>query len=139
MMTRTIMMKRTTCVTGTFTVLGRDEQAYDAVAGMPTLTQATVSEELEGGIEGEASISYLTTYRDDEIASFVGILRFTGRVGDRSGSFVMQETGTLEDGVAMGHWTILPGSSTGELCGISGEGGYTAGHEHVSYSLDVSY
>jgi hypothetical protein len=106
---------------------------------MPTLTQATVSEELEGGIAGEASISYLMTYRSDEIASFVGMVRFTGRVGERSGSFVMQETGTLEGGVAMGHWTILPGSSTGELCGISGEGGYTAGHEHVSYSLDVSY
>ena len=138
-MTLTTMMTRSTRVMGTFTVLGWDEQPYDDATDMPRLTQATVSEELEGGIEGEASISYLMTYRDDEVASFVGLVRVIGRIGDREGSFVMQETGACEGGVASGHWTILPGSSTGGLRGIRGEGDYVAGHEHVQYSLDVSY
>ena len=132
-------MTRSTRVVGTFTVLGWDEQPYDDAMDMPKLTHAIVSEELEGGIEGEASISYLMTYRDDDVASFVGMVRVVGRIGDREGTFVMQETGVCEGGVASGHWTILPGSSTGDLRGIYGEGEYVAGHEHVQYSLDVSY
>ena len=71
-----------------------------------------MSEELGGGIEGEASISYLIAYRDDKVASFVGLVRVVGRIGERSGSFVMQDIGTFECGVAKGYWTILPASST---------------------------
>jgi hypothetical protein len=135
----TTLMTWATRVTGTFRVLGWEEAAYEEVAGLPTLVQAAVSEELDGGIVGEASISYLMIYRDDGVASFVGLVRVVGRIGQRLGTFVMQETGTFEGGVAMGHWTILPGSSTGQLRGIRGEGAYTAGREHVSYSLTVSY
>ncbi len=135
----TLMTTPTTRVTGTFAVLGWDERPYDDADELPALAHAVVSEELAGGLEGEASISYLLTYRDDGIASYVGLVRVSGRIGDRAGSFVMQEMGMFEGGVATGHWTILPGSSTGELRGIRGEGVYRAGPEHTSYSLDVTY
>ena len=138
-MVPTTLMSWATRVTGTFTILGWEEVPYEEVTGLPKLAQAAVSEELNGGIVGEASISYLMVYRDDEIATYVGLVRVVGRIGQRMGTFVMQETGSFEGGVARGHWTILPGTSTGQLHGIRGEGTYTAAHEQVSYSLNVSY
>lgn len=138
-MTQTTLATQTTRVTGTFKTLGWEETPYDGAADMPKLVQAKVCEELEGGIEGEASISYLMAYRDDHVASFVGLVRVVGRIGDRSGTFVMQDIGTVECGVARGYWTILPASSTGELTGIRGDGHFTAGPERVSYTMDVSF
>jgi hypothetical protein len=135
----TLAAAETTRVTGTFKTLGWEETPYDEAVDMPKLVHAEVCEELEGGIEGEASISYLIAYRDDKVASFVGLVRVVGRIGERSGSFVMQDVGTFECGVAKGYWTILPASSTGELVGIRGDGHFTAGPEMVSYTMDVSF
>lgn len=39
-------------------------------------------------------------YREDGSASFVGLKRVVGRVGGRSGSFVLQHSGTFEGGIA---------------------------------------
>ena len=44
-----------TRMTGTFKVLGWEEQPYDA-PDLPALTHALVSQELLGDIEGEASV-----------------------------------------------------------------------------------
>jgi len=124
-------------LTGTFDVMGWDEKPYDEAAGLPTLTHAEVCQELRGDIEGEASISYLMGYRADESASFVGLVRVVGRIGDRDGSFVMQDVGVFANGIAKGRWTIVPGLGTGDLQKIRGEGHFAATHESASYSLDV--
>jgi hypothetical protein len=71
----TLAAAETTRVTGTFKTLGWEETPYDEAVDMPKLVHAEVCEELEGGIEGEASISYLIAYRDDKVASFVGLTR----------------------------------------------------------------
>ncbi|MEP6496182.1 MAG: DUF3224 domain-containing protein [bacterium] len=138
-MTQTTLARQATRVTGTFKTLGWEETPYDAAADSPKLAQANVCEELQGGIEGEASISYLVAYRDDQVASFVGLARVVGRIGERSGSFVMQDIGTFESGVAKGYWTILPASSTGEFVGIRGDGHFTSGPQEVSYTMNVSF
>src|SRR5437868_678412 len=106
-MSPTTLLSWSTRLTGTFTVLGWEEVPYEQVAGLPKLTQAAVSNELNGGIVGEASISYLMVYGDATVTSFVGLVRVVGRIGHRAGTFVMQETGTFENGVALGRWTIL--------------------------------
>jgi len=127
-----------TRVTGTFKVLGREERSYDA-PDLPQLTHALVSEELQGGIEGEASVTYLTASRDRNASSYVGLARVVGRIGEREGTFVMQDVGTLENGVAKGRWTILSGTSTGDLQGISGEGYFDATEQESTYTLEVSF
>jgi hypothetical protein len=128
-----------TRVTGTFKTLGWDERPYDNAGGQPRLTHAEVTHELLGGIAGEASVSYLLGYREDNTATFVGLVRVTGAIGERSGSFVMQDIGTFENGVAKGRWTILPGLGTDGLRDIRGEGHFAASHESASYSLDIEY
>jgi hypothetical protein len=126
-----------TQVTGAFKVMCWDERPYDQASGQPRLTHADVTHELLGGIEGEASVAYLMGYREDNTASFVGLVRVTGAIGGRSGSFVMQDVGVFEGGVAKGRWTILPGFGTDGLRDIRGEGHFAATHENASYSLDI--
>ena len=127
-----------TQVTGTFKVLGWEERSYDA-DDLPQLTHAAVSQELQGGIEGEASIQYLLASHEDRTASFIGLARVVGRIGEREGTFVMQDVGTFRNGVAKGKWTILSGTSTGDLEGISGEGFFDTSHENATYTLEVSF
>jgi Protein of unknown function (DUF3224) len=59
-------------------------------------------------------------------ASFVGIERVSGSVGGRSGTFLLQDQGTLKGTTVSGEWFVVPGSGTGELTGLRGEGGFTA-------------
>src|ERR671936_298909 len=45
--------------------------------------------------------------------------------------------GTWEDGVARTKWTVVPGSGTGDLAGLRGEGGYDpTAQAEVRYRLD---
>jgi hypothetical protein len=122
---------------GTFRVMSWEEKQYDAAPGLPKFTHARVTHELMGAIEGEASICYLMVYRPDETANFVGLAMVTGTIDGRDGSFVMQDVGTFENGVAKGRWTILPGLGSGELRGIRGDGHFASGGDGASYRLDV--
>jgi hypothetical protein len=128
-----------TQLTGTFDVMGWDEKPYDEANGLPKLTHAEVCQELHGDIEGEASITYLMGYRPDETAVFVGLVRVVGKIGDRDGSFVMQDVGTFENGVARGRWTIVPRLGTGALRDIRGDGHFAAASDSATYLLDVTF
>ncbi len=122
---------------GTFQIMSWEEERYDAAPGQPKFTHARVVHELTGAIDGEASICYLMAYRPDNTASFVGLATVTATIDGRAGSFVMQDVGTFENGVAKGRWTILPGLGSGALRGIRGEGHFAAGGSSASYLLDV--
>jgi hypothetical protein len=65
---------------------------------------------------------------DGRVYAFVGLERVTGRIGGKSGSFVLQRTGVFEDGRAKEAYTVIRGSGTGELHGISGDGHTDVGH-----------
>jgi len=123
---------------GTFRVMSWEEKQYDAAPGQPKFTHARVTHELMGAIEGEASICYLMVYRPDETANFVGLATVTGTIDGRDGSFVMQDIGTFENGVAKGRWTILPGLGSGALYAIRGDGHFAASAAGASYLLDVT-
>jgi hypothetical protein len=75
--------------------------------------------------------------RSDGSAAFVGLERIVGRIGGKSGTFVLQRIGVFESGEAKESYTIIPGSGTGERQGLRGEGNSTVGHgmEHP-FSLD---
>jgi Protein of unknown function (DUF3224) len=124
-------------MTGAFNVMHWDERPYDNASGQPKLTHATATHELTGDIEGEVSISYLMGYAPNGMARFIGLARVTGRVAEREGTFVMQDVGSYENGVAKGRWTILPGLGSGDLANIRGDGHFASTHDSASYMLDV--
>jgi Protein of unknown function (DUF3224) len=53
-------------------------------------------------------------------AGYIAIETFSGRVGERAGSFSLQQFGTVSDGEAVLHYEIVPGSGSSGLEGISG-------------------
>jgi hypothetical protein len=111
-----------------FSIASWDEKPYSEGQGLPKLTKASVSKKFTGDLEGEGHVEYLMMYRSDQTAAFVGIERFTGRLGGKTGSFVLQRTGVFEGGTANESYTIIPGSGTGDLAGVSGSGTSSVGH-----------
>jgi hypothetical protein len=111
-----------------FEIKNWEEKPYDETAGMPKLVRASVTEAFQGDIEGEGTVEYLMMYRDDGSAGFIFMRRVVGRVGGRSGSFVLQGSGEFEGVTAKGTWLVMPGSGSGVLRGLRGEGGFVAHH-----------
>jgi Protein of unknown function (DUF3224) len=124
--------------TGKFEIKGWDEKPYGEIEGTRKLSQASVKQAFSGDIEGEGDVQWLMCYREDETADFVGLQRVVGQLGDRSGSFVLLQTdGTFDGSVARGRLSVVPGSGTGELEGLSGEGEFRAPHgSEASVTLD---
>lgn len=119
-------MKRT--ATARFAIRSWDEQPYGEGEGLPRLTRATVAKTFTGDIEGESEVQYLMMYRRDGSAAFLGLERVVGRIDGKSGSFVLQRTGQFEGGVAKESYSVIPGSATGELLGLTGDGTSAVGH-----------
>lgn len=127
-----------THASATFEIKAWDEKPYAEFEGGRKLTHASVKKTFHGDIEGESSVEYLMAYGKDGSACFVGMERVVGRIGNRSGSFVLQHSGTFSGGIARATWFIVPGSSTGELGGLRGEGNSEVGHEQP-YVITLDY
>jgi hypothetical protein len=54
-------------------------------------------------------------------AGYVAIETVRGHLGDREGSFALQQFGTMRAGSQTLHYEVVPGSGDGELTGISGK------------------
>ncbi len=121
-----------------FKVKSWDEKPYDEMEGGPKLTRATVVKSFSGDIVGDGTVEYLMIHREDGSASFVGVERVVGSIGDRQGSFVLQHTGTFEGGSAATTWFVVPGSGTGDLRGLRGEGGFASAHAD-EYAITLDY
>jgi hypothetical protein len=52
--------------------------------------------------------------------AYVAIERVTGTLGGRSGSFVLQHSGTMERNAPRLSITVVPDSGTGQLTGLTG-------------------
>jgi Protein of unknown function (DUF3224) len=108
---------------GRFKIKSWDEQTY-----AEGLARASVEQAFSGDIEGDGSVEWLMCYREDKTADFVGLQRVEGQIGDRSGSVVLRTVGVFDGTVARGDWTVVPGSGSGELEGLRGDGGFEAPH-----------
>jgi Protein of unknown function (DUF3224) len=124
--------------TTTFTLDSWDEKSYDEKEGAPRLSRVSSTKSYKGDIEGQSKLEYLMMYRPDGTATFIGLERVTGSVGGRSGSFVLQHTGTFEGGAAKTILSILPNSGTGDLRNISGEGAFNVQHD-PPYTMTLDY
>ncbi len=120
-----------------FAIKSWDEKPYHEGQDLPRLTRASVTKTFTGDIEGEGAVEYLMMYRSDGSATFVGLERVVGRIDGKAGTFVLQRTGVFESGQARESYSVIPGSATGELRGLRGDGSSAVGHgtEHP-FTLD---
>ena len=108
------------------TVHKYEPSTYDEPASGPALTRIHVQEAFSGDIEGDGVVEFLQAAHADGSASFVGIERVTGTLAGREGTFLLQDAGTVVGSVVSGDWFVIPGSGTGQLSGLRGEGGFRA-------------
>ena len=103
-----------------FEVQSWDEDTYEELGGEAKLTRASVGQGFTGDLEGDGSVVWLMCYREDKTADFVG------RLGGRSGSFVMHTQGSFDGTEAKGSLAVVERSGTEELAGITGTGAFAA-------------
>ena len=125
--------------TGGFEVRGWDEQPWDEPAEGGKLTRAEVTIEYTGDVDATATIQWLMAYAPDSTARYVGLQRMTGTVAGRPGTFVLESSGDFAGGVARGVLIVVPGSGTGELAGLTGQGTFEAPQgSSGTYRLDLA-
>jgi hypothetical protein len=105
------------------TVQSSEAKSYDQTAS-PTLMEIHLSETFTGDIDGESPVRALQVLRDDKSASLVSVQRFRGKLGGRQGTFVLQGQEIVKNGKIRATWFVVPGSGTGDLSGLRGEGGF---------------
>ena len=105
------------------TVQSSEAKPYDQTAS-PALMEIRLGETFTGDINGEATVWALQVLRADQSASLVSEQRFRGKLGGREGTFVLQGQEIVENGKIKATWFVVPGSGTGDLSGLRGEGGF---------------
>lgn len=115
-------------VTAVITVKKYEASAYEEPAEGPVLSRIHVEESLTGDIAGDGLAQFLQAAGADDWATFVGFERVAGVLAGRRGTFLLQVSGVVESGAVSGDLSVVPGSGTGELTGLRGEGGFRANY-----------
>ena len=124
----------------TFEITKWDEKPYNEIDEGPKLSRASVTKSYQGAIEGDGTLEMLIVHRPDGSAVFTGLERVRGRLADRSGSFVLQHSGTFQDGTVKATWTVVPDSGTGSLQGLRGTAVFEHGHaERYPVTFDYDF
>jgi hypothetical protein len=103
------------------TVVSGEERPFAKVNDAPKLVKGSFTLKYEGEMEGEGVLGELKIWLTSTLSTVYGLERFVGALEGKKGTFVLQHTGMLRDGVLNSKRTVLPGSGTGELKGLKGE------------------
>ena len=125
---------------GTFEIADWDEKTVIEFGPGAKLSAAKVRQKFSGDVAGDGSVTWLMCYVNEKSARFVGMQHVVGKLGDRTGGFVMETIGDFDGTIASGRWSIVPGSGTGALSGIEGEGRFEAPHgPKATYTLEYAF
>jgi hypothetical protein len=107
-------------VTGTFEITMNPQPPYDSSGGI-ALARVTIRKQFHGELDATSVVEMLSaSTRIPGSAGYVAIERVTGTLKSKTGSFVLQHSGTMTRGAPRLTVTIVPDSGTGDLTGISG-------------------
>jgi hypothetical protein len=130
---------------GTYGVKKWEENVYEQISSEMKMTKASVEYSMSGEINGKSVVEYLMFYKyynasdqHKSSAIYIGIMRFTGSVQGKEGSFAIEDHGTFENGEANSTLQIITGSGMGELKSIQGTGRYSANQDGAQIELDYT-
>jgi hypothetical protein len=133
----------TSLAVGTFEVAMNPEPAYDSNDGA-SIGRVSIKKQFSGDLRGSSTVEMIGA-RSAQVkgsAGYVAIERVVGSLHGKSGSFVLQHSGTMTRGKGELHVSVVPDTGTGELKGLSGkmtieisDGNHSYAFE---YSLDVA-
>jgi hypothetical protein len=134
------MMEKRTHATGRTDVETYVPTKFDEVAGGPALVEVQLKEKFSGDVEGEGIARVVQAVRGDGSATFAGMERVRGAIGGRQGTFLLDVSGTVAGKKMDARWSVIPGSGTGALAGLHGDGGFEAQlGQHGSIWLDYFF
>lgn len=132
--------------TATITITGRtwDEERVGEVDPAHAVASARFTTEWRGDIRGTSTCWLLISYVAGDPSDphslegpYTGYEQVQATIGERSGTFVLAASGAHTGSVARTDVTIVPGSGTGDLAGISGSGSYAA--DAMEYTMQLDY
>lgn len=108
----------------TFSVTGWDENEYDNPESPAKLSLADVLKTFTGDFEGTSTAKVLMCLSDPEDytkgAGYIASEVYSGNLAGRDGSFIVQHGGLSGPDGESTYGTVVPGSGTGGLAGLSG-------------------
>lgn len=128
--------KATLRVSGHFDVELRPEaQAPDVPNGRMTFRKT-----FHGGLQGR-SVGEMLSNSDGKSPSgaYVALERFTGQLGDRSGSFYLIHRGIMDGARTQLEIAVVPGSGTGQLTGIEGVFTLDMSSKNHAFTFDYGF
>jgi len=81
-----------------------------------------IAKTFRGDIEGGSTVEMLSVRAENGAAGYVAVERINGTVKGIPGSFAVLHVGTMAGETQWARWPVVPGSGTGELVNINGEG-----------------
>jgi hypothetical protein len=105
-----------------------DEWPHSEIEGGPKLARAHVTNRFDGGVVGTSAPEYLLLYVSETFGTFIGYERIEGTLDDRVGSFCLRQDGAFDTASISAELSIVDGTGTGDLAGISGTGSYRTIH-----------
>jgi uncharacterized protein DUF3224 len=110
----------TTHATGTFDVKLTPQPSEDKTDDA-TLARMTIDKQIHGDLEATSKGQMLTAGTPVKgSAGYVAIERISGTLRGRTGTFILQHTGTMTRGTPQLSITVVPDSGTGQLVGLTG-------------------
>jgi len=110
----------TASASGLFEVAMTPEPPYDVNEGA-SIGRVSIKKVFSGDLAGTSQVEMIGARSEVKgSAGYVAIERVTGALHGRSGTFVLQHSGTMTRGKGELSVTVVPDSGTGELKGLSG-------------------
>ena len=124
--------------TGTFEVKVTPLAPEDNV-GDPKIGRLSLDKQFSGGITA-VSKGQMLGYQSETpgTGGYVAIERVNGTLDGKKGGFALQHIGTMGSGKFDLNVSVVPGSGTGELAGISGKMTITIDGSKHSYDLEYT-
>jgi hypothetical protein len=123
-----------THATGTFEV-----KLVPQPAGEDPLGRMTIDKQFHGDLEATSKgqmLSFGSPVKGS--AGYVAMEQVSGKLNGRTGTFVLQHTGTMSRGAPELSVTVVPDSGTGELVGLTGKMNIIVVDKRHSYEFDYT-
>lgn len=123
---------------GTFEVKLSPQPMSDDVNDS-TLGRMSIDKQFHGDLEATSEGEMLTAMTDVKgSAGYVALERVSGTLHGRSGTFVLQHSGTMNRGAAQLTITVVPDSGTGQLVGLAGKMAIQIAEGRHSYDFEYT-
>lgn len=123
---------------GTFEVKLAQQGTADETEGS-TLGRMSIDKQFHGDLEATSKGEMLTALTAVQgSAGYVAIERVSGTLQGRTGTFVLQHSGTMTRGEQQLSITVVPDSGTGQLAGLTGKMSITIAEGKHSYDFEYA-